>query len=90
MTDSDQTRRGQTKDKEKPRQVGVAVGIGIASTYDERSTTGLLFRGICNALSAGVLVYLALVDLAAEEVRGREVLGSGLERSAAAAVGSIF
>ncbi|KAK4797354.1 hypothetical protein SAY86_029680 [Trapa natans] len=43
--------------------VGIAVGIGISNVYNENSPTALIVEGILNAASAGVLIYMALVDL---------------------------
>ncbi|THG22805.1 hypothetical protein TEA_025650 [Camellia sinensis var. sinensis] len=43
--------------------VGIAIGIGISSSYNENSPTALAVEGILNAASAGILIYMALVDL---------------------------
>ncbi|KAI7991253.1 Zinc transporter 5 [Camellia lanceoleosa] len=43
--------------------VGIAIGIGISSSYDENSPRALAVEGILNAASAGILIYMALVDL---------------------------
>ncbi|MFS7948624.1 putative zinc/iron permease [Helianthus anomalus] len=45
--------------------IGIAVGIGISNTYDDNSHLALILQGIFNALSAGILIYMALVDLLA-------------------------
>ncbi|KAK1304260.1 Zinc transporter 8 [Acorus calamus] len=47
--------------------VGIAIGIGIASSYNENSPTALIVEGILNSASAGILVYMALVDLLAAD-----------------------
>ncbi|KAK1326285.1 Zinc transporter 5 [Acorus calamus] len=47
--------------------VGIAIGIGIASSYKENSPTALIVEGILNSASAGILVYMALVDLLAAD-----------------------
>ena len=39
--------------------VGIAVGIGIADGYDSHSTTARAVQGTLNAVSAGLLLYLA-------------------------------
>jgi solute carrier family 39 (zinc transporter), member 1/2/3 len=44
--------------------VGVAIGIGISETYVSSSPTALITEGVFDALSAGVLLHMALVDLA--------------------------
>ncbi|KAJ6772452.1 METAL TRANSPORT PROTEIN [Salix koriyanagi] len=46
---------------------GIAVGIGISSIYKENSPTALIVEGIFNAASAGILIYMALVDLLAAD-----------------------
>ncbi|KAI3761856.1 hypothetical protein L1987_52278 [Smallanthus sonchifolius] len=45
--------------------IGIAIGIGISNTYDENSQSALIIQGILNAASAGILIYMALVDLLA-------------------------
>ncbi|KAL1559915.1 synaptonemal complex protein zip1 [Salvia divinorum] len=47
--------------------VGIAVGIGISSVYEENSPKALIVEGILNSASAGILVYMALVDLLAAD-----------------------
>ncbi|KAL7199361.1 hypothetical protein ACSBR2_021614 [Camellia fascicularis] len=42
---------------------GIAIGIGISSSYNENSPTALAVEGILNAASTGILIYMALVDL---------------------------
>lgn len=46
---------------------GIAIGIGISTIYDENSPTALIVEGILNAASAGILIYMALVDLLAAD-----------------------
>jgi len=47
--------------------MGIAVGIGISSIYNENSPTAQVVEGIFNAASAGILIYMALVDLLAAD-----------------------
>ncbi|KAI8048111.1 Zinc/iron permease [Syncephalis plumigaleata] len=47
--------------------IGMAIGMGIRTSYSPRSPSALLIRGIFDAFSAGVLIYMALVNLIAEE-----------------------
>ncbi|KAG2327751.1 hypothetical protein Bca4012_036767 [Brassica carinata] len=47
--------------------IGIAVGMGIANTYDESSPTALIVQGVLNAASAGILIYMSLVDLLAAD-----------------------
>ncbi|TYJ32578.1 hypothetical protein E1A91_A05G045000v1 [Gossypium mustelinum] len=47
--------------------VGIVIGTAIASSYNPYSPAGLLTEGILDSLSAGILVYMALVDLIAAD-----------------------
>lgn len=49
--------------------VGIAIGIGIHSgTYNPKSVSSLLVTGILDSLSAGILIYVALVNLITAEM----------------------
>nr|XP_043608757.1 zinc transporter 5-like [Erigeron canadensis] len=43
--------------------IGLAIGIAVTNAYKENSSTTLIVEGILNAASAGILIYMALVDL---------------------------
>ncbi|CAM8977199.1 unnamed protein product [Rhodiola kirilowii] len=45
--------------------VGIGIGMLISNIYDESSPTALIVEGSLNAASAGILIYMALVDLLA-------------------------
>ncbi|KAH9795475.1 ZIP zinc/iron transport family protein [Citrus sinensis] len=47
--------------------VGIGIGIGISKVYKENSPTALVIEGIFNSASAGILIYMALVDLLATD-----------------------
>ncbi|XP_077242805.1 zinc transporter 8-like [Tasmannia lanceolata] len=47
--------------------VGIMIGIGISSIYNENSPTALIVEGILNSASSGILIYMALVDLLAAD-----------------------
>lgn len=47
--------------------VGIAVGIGIMNVYNENSPTALIIQGLLDAVAAGILIYMALVDLLAQD-----------------------
>lgn len=47
--------------------VGIGIGMGISSVYNENSPTALIVEGIFNSASAGILIYMALVDLLAAD-----------------------
>lgn len=46
---------------------GIGIGIGISSFYNPHSIGALIAEGILDSLSAGILVYMALVDLIAAD-----------------------
>ncbi|KAJ6586228.1 ZIP-like iron-zinc transporter [Mycena sp. CBHHK59/15] len=47
--------------------IGIAVGLGIRSTYNPGSTTASIVSGVLDSLSAGILMYTGLVELLAHE-----------------------
>ncbi|GAB4829572.1 hypothetical protein Ancab_019240 [Ancistrocladus abbreviatus] len=49
---------------------GIVLGILLQHTYKENSPTALIVVGVLNAVSAGLLIYMALVDLLAAEFKG--------------------
>ncbi|XP_030456045.2 zinc transporter 5-like [Syzygium oleosum] len=57
--------------------LGIAIGIGISDTYDENSPKALIIEGVFDAASAGILVYMALVDLLAVDFMSAKVQGNG-------------
>ena len=49
--------------------IGIAIGIGIhAHTYNPKSVSSLLVNGILDSVSAGILIYVALVNLITAEM----------------------
>lgn len=55
---------------------GVALGIGLSNVYQDNSPTALIVVGLLNASSAGLLNYMALVDLLATDFMGPKLQGS--------------
>lgn len=53
--------------------MGIAVGIGISSIYNANSPRALLIEGIFDSISAGILVYMALVNLIAADFLSRRM-----------------
>ena len=47
--------------------VGVGIGTGISKFYNANSPRALIIEGILDSISAGILVYMALVDLIAAD-----------------------
>lgn len=55
---------------------GIALGIGLSNVYRENSPSSLITVGLLNASSAGLLIYMALVDLLASDFMGPKLQGS--------------
>nr|GEZ80216.1 zinc transporter 5-like [Tanacetum cinerariifolium] len=53
--------------------IGIVIGFLISNTYNESSHTALILEGLFNAASAGILIYMALVDLLAVDFMKAEV-----------------
>jgi len=47
--------------------IGMAIGLGLRTTYDSASQTALLVSGTLDAISSGILLYTGLVELLAHE-----------------------
>ncbi|CAN6317342.1 unnamed protein product [Urochloa humidicola] len=55
---------------------GIALGLALTKVYRENSPTALIVVGILNAASAGLLHYMALVELLAADFMGPKLQGS--------------
>ncbi|XP_021768397.1 zinc transporter 1-like [Chenopodium quinoa] len=53
--------------------VGVAIGFGITNVYDDSSPTALVVQGLLNSVAGGILIYMALVDLLAQDFMNSKV-----------------
>jgi zinc transporter ZupT len=47
--------------------LGIATGMGVATSYDDESTGALTVQGIFNSISGGLLLYIALVHMIAQD-----------------------
>ncbi|KAI3713753.1 hypothetical protein L1987_72339 [Smallanthus sonchifolius] len=47
--------------------ISVGIGVGVSSFYNHNSPRALIIEGILDSISAGILIYMALVDLIAAE-----------------------
>lgn len=56
--------------------LGIALGIGLSNVYRDNSPTALIVVGVLNASSAGLLNYMAPVDLLAADFMGPRLQGS--------------
>lgn len=57
--------------------IGIGVGIGITNIYSESSPTALIVEGIFNSASAGILIYMALVDLLSADFMSPKLQSNG-------------
>ena len=55
---------------------GIALGLALTRVYRENSPTALVVVGLLNAASAGLLHYMALVELLAADFMGPRLQGS--------------
>ncbi|WVZ96898.1 hypothetical protein U9M48_042478 [Paspalum notatum var. saurae] len=55
---------------------GIAAGVGLASFYNPNSPRALVVEGILDSVSAGILIYMSLVDLIAADFLGGKMTGS--------------
>ncbi|KAK7346360.1 hypothetical protein VNO80_20878 [Phaseolus coccineus] len=55
---------------------GIALGIALSNVYSDTSSESLIVEGILNAVSAGLLNYMALVELLASDFMGPKLQGS--------------
>jgi len=47
--------------------LGIAVGLGVRLSYDPNSQRALITSGVFDAVSAGLLIYAAMVELLAHD-----------------------
>ncbi|RDW68771.1 high-affinity Zn(2+) transporter ZRT1 [Aspergillus mulundensis] len=47
--------------------ISIAIGLGLRTSYNPKSKESLIIQGVFNAVSAGVLIYSALVELLARD-----------------------
>ncbi|RIB07019.1 ZIP zinc transporter-domain-containing protein [Gigaspora rosea] len=47
--------------------IGIAMGLGVHKSYNPASQTALIVQGTLDSLSAGILIYTALVELMAND-----------------------
>ncbi|KAI8001889.1 putative zinc transporter 10 [Camellia lanceoleosa] len=55
---------------------GIALGMALSNSYRENSPSSLITVGLLNAASAGLLIYMALVDLLAADFMGPKLQAS--------------
>ncbi|KAK6912821.1 Zinc/iron permease, partial [Dillenia turbinata] len=53
--------------------IGISVGMGVSSFYNPNSARALIIEGTLDCLSAGILIYMALVDLIAADFMSKRM-----------------
>ncbi|KAL6529805.1 hypothetical protein OROGR_015428 [Orobanche gracilis] len=56
---------------------GIAIGIGISRFYSDTTPKALIVEGVFNSASAGILIYMALVDLLAADFMSTKLKNNG-------------
>ncbi|KAJ4838927.1 hypothetical protein Tsubulata_003660 [Turnera subulata] len=56
--------------------IGISIGIGISKIYNENSPTALIVGGVLDSASAGILIYMALVDILAADFMNPKMNGN--------------
>uniref|UniRef100_A0A7N0TK17 Uncharacterized protein n=1 Tax=Kalanchoe fedtschenkoi TaxID=63787 RepID=A0A7N0TK17_KALFE len=56
--------------------LGIAIGLAMSTSYKEDSPSALITVGLLNASSAGLLIYMALVDLLSADFMGPKLQAS--------------
>ncbi|KAG8387081.1 hypothetical protein BUALT_Bualt03G0216200 [Buddleja alternifolia] len=57
--------------------VGIAIGIVVSNIYSETSPMALIVEGVFNSASAGILIYMALVDLLSADFMSPRMQNNG-------------
>ncbi|KAG5651620.1 hypothetical protein H0H81_008025 [Sphagnurus paluster] len=70
--------------------VGIAVGLGVRSTYNPGSTTASIVSGVLDSLSSGILIYTGLVELLAHEFLFNKEMMDGSNTKIAYALSSML
>ncbi|KAJ6554373.1 Zinc/iron permease [Mycena capillaripes] len=70
--------------------LGIAVGLAMCATYNADDPGALVVSGVLDSLSAGILMYTALVELLGREVLFNEELMRGPAKHLVAAVVWVF
>jgi zinc transporter 1/2/3 len=53
---------------------GIAIGLGVASTYDAESLAAKATQGVANGVSGGMLLYVSLISMLSAEFSSHELL----------------
>lgn len=59
---------------------GIAIGVGVRNTFQPNDPSTIIVIGVLDSLSAGVLLYGALVDMIAKDFLSGEMLEASTGR----------
>ena len=71
--------------------LGMAIGIGVLNSFNGNNPSTVLTFGVLDALSAGILVWVGVVDMWARDwvIEGGELMASGLFKTLGAGLSLI-
>ncbi|KAJ3720587.1 ZIP-like iron-zinc transporter [Lentinula raphanica] len=70
--------------------IGIAVGLGLRTTYNPNSATASIVSGVLDSLSSGILIYTGLVELLAHEFLFNKEMMESSDAHLAYALGSML
>ncbi|THU92720.1 Zinc/iron permease, partial [Dendrothele bispora CBS 962.96] len=70
--------------------VGIAVGLGVRTTYNPGTATASIVSGVLDAFSAGILIYTGLVELLAHEFLFNKEMMEGSNSKLVYSIGSML
>ncbi|TRM65461.1 Zinc/iron permease [Schizophyllum amplum] len=70
--------------------LGLAVGLGVRTTYNPASANAAIVSGVLDSVSAGILMYTGLVELLAHEFLFNKEMMSASNKHVLYALGSMF
>lgn len=68
--------------------IGMAIGIGVLNTFNGNNPSTVITFGTLDALSAGILIWVGIVDMWARDwvIEGGELLSSGVLKTLGAGI----
>ncbi|EMD38804.1 hypothetical protein CERSUDRAFT_47146 [Gelatoporia subvermispora B] len=70
--------------------IGIAVGLGVRTTYNPNTATASIVSGVLDAFSAGILIYTGLVELMAHEFLFNKEMQNASNKKLAYAIGCMM
>lgn len=72
--------------------IGMAIGIGVLNSFNGNNPTTVITIGVLDAVSAGILVWVGVVDMWARDwvIEGGELVSSGLIKTLVAGISLVL